>query len=66
MFSGAIITESMFNLHGMGKFFITALTNQDWNLALAIQMFYIVITLISYLAMDIAYAFVDPRVKIDS
>lgn len=66
VFSGAIITESMFNLHGMGKFFITALRNQDWNLALAIQMFYIVITLISYLAMDIAYAFVDPRVKIDS
>lgn len=65
VFSGSIITESMFNLHGMGKFYIDALHKQDWNVALAIQMFYIVITLVSYLITDITYGFVDPRVKVD-
>lgn len=65
IFSGSLITESMFNLHGMGKFYIDALHKQDWNVALAIQMFYIVITLVSYLITDITYGFADPRVKLD-
>ena len=65
VFSGALVIERMFNLHGMGKFYIDALNNQDYNVALAVQMFYIVITLIGILITDISYGFVDPRVKVD-
>lgn len=65
VFSGALVIEKMFNLHGMGKFYIDALNNQDYNVALAVQMFYIVITLIGILITDISYGFVDPRVKVD-
>ena len=39
--------------------------NRDYDLALAIQMFYIVVSLIGQLVTDLSYGFVDPRVRID-
>ncbi len=65
VFSGSLVIERMFNLHGMGKFYIDALQNQDYEVALAIQMFYIVIALVGNLVTDISYGFVDPRVRVD-
>lgn len=65
IFSGSLVVESMFGWHGMGKFYIDALNNQDYNVALAIQMFYIVISLIGYLLTDLSYGAVDPRVRVN-
>lgn len=65
VFSGSLVVERMFNLHGMGKFYIDALSNQDYNVALAIQMFYIVIALIGNLITDLSYGLVDPRVRVN-
>lgn len=65
VFSGSLVVESMFNWHGMGKFYIDALNNQDYNVALAIQMFYIVISLVGYLITDLSYGLVDPRVRVN-
>ena len=39
--------------------------NHDYELALAIQMFYIVVSLIGQLIMDLSYGIVDPRVRVD-
>ena len=41
--------------------YIDALNNQDYNVALAIQMFYIVISLVGYLITDLSYGLVDPE-----
>jgi len=65
VFSGSLVVESMFNWHGMGKFYMDALSNQDYNVALAIQMFYIIISLVGYLITDLSYGLVDPRVRVD-
>lgn len=65
VFAGSLVIESMFSLNGMGKFYIDALNTQDYNVALAIQMFYIIIALVGNLITDISYGFVDPRVRID-
>lgn len=65
IFSGSLVVESMFGWHGMGKFYIDALNNQDYNVALAIQMFYILISLTGYLITDLSYGLVDPRVRVD-
>lgn len=64
IFYGSLILESMFNLNGMGKFFIDALNRSDWNVAMAIQMFYVLLALVSNLIVDISYGIVDPRVRI--
>lgn len=65
VFSGSLVVESMFNLNGMGKFYINALTSQDYNVALAIQLFYIVIALLGNLITDLSYGLVDPRVRVN-
>jgi len=65
IFSGSVIIENTFNLNGMGKLYITALNNHDWELTLGIQMFYTVVSLVGALVIDLSYGLVDPRVRID-
>ena len=66
IFSGSLVVERMFNLHGMGKFYMDALTRQDFNVAIAIQMFYIIIALLGNLITDLSYGLVDPRVRVNN
>ena len=65
IFSGSVIIENTFSLNGMGKLYWTGLNNLDFELVLAIQMFYTVVSLIGSLLMDISYGLVDPRVRVD-
>lgn len=64
IFGGSTITESTFSLNGMGRLNIQALNNKDYELALAIQLFYVVISLFGRLLIDLSYGLVDPRVRI--
>lgn len=66
VFSGSLVIESIFNLNGMGKFYIAALTNQDYNVALAVQLFYMLIALAGNLIIDLSYGLVDPRVRVNN
>jgi len=65
IFSGSVVIENTFNIPGMGSTYIKALNNHDFELALAIQMFYTVVSLVGALIMDLSYSFVDPRVRVD-
>lgn len=65
VFAGSLITERMFNINGMGKFFYESLVKQDYNVTLAIQLFYVVLALLGNLITDISYGFVDPRVRVN-
>lgn len=65
IFSGSVIIENTFALNGMGALYYVGLNNQDYELALAIQMFYIVISLVGTLITDLSYGLVDPRVHVD-
>ncbi len=62
LFSGALITETMFAYPGMGKLIYDAILGNDFNLALAGLLFATVVTLLGNLAADIAYARLDPRI----
>ena len=65
IFGGSIVIESMFGLNGMGKFYLDALNQKDFDVALAIQMFYILINLVGSLIIDLSYGLVDPRVRVN-
>ena len=65
IFSGSVVIENTFNINGMGSLYITALNNNDFELALGIQMFYTVVSLVGALITDLSYGLVDPRVRID-
>ncbi|MBQ7938314.1 MAG: ABC transporter permease [Oscillospiraceae bacterium] len=65
IFGGSVIIENTFGLNGMGALYYVGLMNNDFELALSIQMFYIVVSLLGQLAMDLSYGLVDPRVRVD-
>ena len=62
LFSGALVTETMFAYPGMGKLIYDSVLGNDFNLALAGLLFATLMTLLANLAADIAYAVVDPRI----
>jgi peptide/nickel transport system permease protein len=64
LFSGALITETMFAQPGMGKMIYDAILGNDFNLALTGLLFATLLTLVSNLLADIAYGWLDPRIKL--
>ena len=64
LFGGAMITEQVFDLPGIGNIAYKALLNGDVFLAMGYNMFLAVLTVIGILFADIMYAVVDPRVKL--
>lgn len=65
LFGGAAITESIFSWNGIGQVLIQSVNQRDYNMVLALNMFYALLALLANIIMDIGYAFVDPRVKLD-
>ena len=65
IFSGSVVIENTFSLNGMGKLYWQGLNNLDFELVLAIQMFYTVVSLLGSLVIDISYGLVDPRVRVN-
>jgi peptide/nickel transport system permease protein len=60
---GAIITESVFNLQGLGWLAINSAQNQDLPTLLGVVMLTAAAVAIMNLIVDILYAFIDPRVR---
>jgi peptide/nickel transport system permease protein len=64
LFSGALITETMFAYPGMGKLIYDAILGNDFNLALAGLLFATFMVLLANLLADIGYAVIDPRISV--
>ena len=62
---GAIVTESIFAWPGMGRLFITALFQQDFSLLMGYLVIISVLVVLFNLLADLAYGWLDPRVKYD-
>jgi len=65
LFSGAAITETLFAYNGIGKYFIESILARDYNVIMALNMMYALITVFGNLLMDIGYSLVDPRVRLE-
>lgn len=64
LFSGALLTETMFAQPGMGKMIYDSILSNDFNLALSGLLFATLVTLLSNLAADLAYGWLDPRIAL--
>jgi len=62
LIGGAVIIESIFSLPGMGQLMFQALDEKDEPIIMGITVLAAVVTLLSYLAADILYVVVDPRI----
>ena len=63
LFSGALITETVFSYPGMGKMIYDAIIGSDFNLALIGFLFATFVTLLANLVADVAYVAIDPRIS---
>jgi peptide/nickel transport system permease protein len=63
LIGGAVITESIFQLDGMGPYFIGALLSQDAYVVMAWLMVTAVAVILFNLIADIAYGYLDPRIR---
>jgi len=60
--AGSFVVEYVFAIPGMGRFFITAVTDRDYPLVMGVTLVYTAILVCANLTVDILYSAVDPRV----
>lgn len=65
VFTGAVLTESIFAWEGMGKYFIDAISKNDIHGTVAIAAFGAVLTAIGAILADLAVVVLDPRVRVN-
>ena len=63
--TGTIFVESVFRVPGLGKFFVTSIFRRDYPMIMATLLLVAVVWSLVYLASDILYTVVDPRVRLD-
>jgi len=64
LFDGATFTEKIFGWHGMGEWFVDSVTRQDTNAVAAVTCFAAIMILLAGLISDVAYAMLDPRIRV--
>lgn len=65
MFSGAVLTETVFAWPGVGRYAFTALRQLDFPVVMAFTVWATLIYAVVNLIVDLSYTFIDPRVRLD-
>lgn len=65
LLTGSVIVETIFSIPGIGREFVLAALNRDYTVVMGTVVVIALFTIIFNLIVDIAYAFVDPRVRYD-
>ena len=62
--TGSFIIEKIFGIPGLGSHFVLSISNRDYTVIMGVTVFYSIILLTCILLVDIAYGFIDPRIKL--
>ncbi len=63
LMGGLVVTEQVFNLNGLGKLFVSAVTQSDYTMTQALVMLVVAIFVLMNFLVDIMYAWLDPRIR---
>ncbi len=63
LFGGAVIVELIFNLEGIGKYFLDNLVRKDYQVVQTLTLYIGAVVVLLNLAVDILYAWLDPRIR---
>jgi peptide/nickel transport system permease protein len=66
IFSGSVVVERVFQYRGMGDLLLSAIRSHDFAFAQAMNMFYILVSVVGLLVIDILFVIADPRIKLTS
>jgi oligopeptide transport system permease protein len=64
LLTGSLIVESVFNIPGMGGFFVNSVLNKDWSLLSGVVIVYCLLLMVMSFLVDVAYQWLDPRVEL--
>jgi len=63
LIGGSVIVESVFNLNGVGKYVLEAILRRDLFVVQSLTLIFAAVYVLSNLAVDLAYAWLDPRIR---
>ncbi len=64
LLTGSFVVEYVFAIPGMGRFFITAVTDRDYPLIMGVTLVYTALLVFANFLVDLLYAYVDPRIRL--
>lgn len=64
LITGTIFVETMFRVPGLGKFFVTSVTQRDYPMIMAVMLLVAAIWGLVYLLTDLLYTVIDPRIRL--
>ena len=63
--TGSVVIESIFDVPGIGRYFVNGALNRDYPVVMGVVIFYAVLIIVLNLIVDLIYGFIDPRVKVE-
>ncbi len=63
MLSGSLVVEKIFNIPGLGRHFVHSALNRDYTVTLGLVIFFSALIMALNLLVDLAYLFIDPRLR---
>ena len=63
VFSGSLILESIYDIPGIGRLYITALNQKDYDVLLVDMAVFTIVGLLAGIVLDLSYGFIDPRIR---
>ena len=63
LLTGSLVVEQVFGLPGVGRYFVQGAVNRDYTLVMGMVVFYATLILLLNLAVDLAYGWLDPRIR---
>ncbi len=64
--TGSFVVEFIYAIPGMGRFFITAVSNRDYDLIMGTTLIFAVLLIVTNTIVDVIYTILDPRMRIES
>ena len=62
--TGSVVIEQIFGIPGIGRYFVQGALNRDYTLVLGVVVFYGALIVLFNLLVDLAYAYLDPKVRL--
>jgi len=62
--TGSFVIERIFAIPGMGRYYVESVSNRDYTTLLGMTIFYAAFYIIMVLLVDVAYGFIDPRIRL--
>jgi peptide/nickel transport system permease protein len=65
LMGGAVVTETLFSMPGIGRLFVTSILSRDYPVMLAVGMFIIVAVILMNLLADVVYTLINPQIRLN-